>query len=185
MRNWIVDFGVQFEKLNLGGKNADGPIAHVHQGYLDGLHKLMPKIKQWVEGGMFGWGMLPLDWKLVFTGHSIGGAFAVLAATLVSMEGWKRQPEAIVTFGAPRVADDVVAKWWEQKGLCSKILRVNVYNDAIHWLPMNKQAQDEFYKCRRNERKCKTKQQQVQKEQASEIRCNMFAHLASIWCQEL
>merc|ERR1712083_1165514 len=71
----------------------------------------------------------------VFTGHSMGGALATLAATIAESEHWKRKPDAVVTFGAPRIADGNLTSWWESRDMCDKLLRVNVYNDIVHWMP--------------------------------------------------
>jgi len=53
-------------------------------------------------------------------------------------EGWERRPDATIIFGAPRVADRDLNSWWQSHGLCRKLLRVNAYNDAIHWFPFKK-----------------------------------------------
>jgi len=145
--NWMVDMDMATEQLHLG---KDGPIANVHNGFLDALRSLMPKIKKWVNGYWIGFGKVPKDWKLVFTGHSMGAAFAILAATLAFLEDWERAPDAIVTYASPRIADATLSTWWEEKGLCAKLLRVNVYNDVVHWLPFAKQsslATASFEKC--------------------------------------
>lgn len=136
-QNWMVDLNVATEKLNL---SASGPVATVHKGYLDALRHLMPRVKKWVDGYILGWGKVPDDWKLVFTGHSMGAAFAILASTLVFSEKWERKPDAIITFAAPRIGDRVLADWWQQQGLCDKTMRVNVYNDVVTWIPFSKQS---------------------------------------------
>jgi len=135
--NWMVDMNMATEQLRLG---KDGPTANVHSGFLDALRNLMPKIQKWVNGYWIGFGKVPEDWKLVFTGHSMGAAFAILAATLAVSEDWNRAPDAIVTYASPRIGDATLSDWWEEKGLCKKLLRVNVYNDIVHWLPFAKQS---------------------------------------------
>merc|ERR1711972_262065 len=98
----------------------------------------MPLLRQWVEGYIDGRDNVPnvpSDWTLLFAGHSLGGAFAMLAATAAEMQGWSKKPDAVIAFGAPRVADVNLSKWWEANGFCEKMLRINVYNDIIHWLP--------------------------------------------------
>ena len=80
-------------------------------------------------------GSVPADWTLVFTGHSLGGALALLTTTMAELQQWHRRPDATVTFGAPRIADEVLDNWWRSNGLCGKLLRVNVWNDAVHWTP--------------------------------------------------
>merc|ERR1712226_1828768 len=71
----------------------------------------------------------------------MGAAFATLAATLVFKEKWHRQPDAVVTFAGPRLADQALSDWWEQNGFCNRLLRVQVYNDVVHWLPFAKQSE--------------------------------------------
>merc|ERR1719215_1783855 len=98
----------------------------------------MGHVRKWVEGylgsppGVFN---VPKGWKLVFTGHSMGGAIATLMATLAETEGWSKTPDAVITFGAPRVGDGNLSRWWDENDLCSKLLRINVYNDVVHWMP--------------------------------------------------
>lgn len=26
-------------------------------------------------------------------------------------------------------------QWWQKQGLCRRLLRINTYNDAVHWVP--------------------------------------------------
>jgi len=54
---------------------------------------------------------------------------------LAESAAWKRKPDAVIAFGAPRIADGNLTDWWESRSLCKKMLRVNVYNDVIHWMP--------------------------------------------------
>lgn len=156
--NWLVDFDTGTEKLDLHTRGKNGPTrtSNVHKGYLDALRLLMPKIDKWVNGFILDWGRVPNDWKLVFAGHSMGGAFTVMAATIAFSEGWERQPDAVVAFGAPRVADGALSDWWEQQGLCDKLLRVNVYNDIVHQLPFAKQEFDArtFETCSKDLKAC-------------------------------
>lgn len=140
MMNWWVDLDTKVTKFNLGGTTHEGPFTQVHEGYLNALRTLLKNLRHWVDGDIFGVGQIPADWTLLFTGHSMGGAFAILAATMVFVEGWNRVPDAVITFGNPRVADKVLSDWWQDKKLCDRLLRVNVYNDGVHLVPFNKQS---------------------------------------------
>eukprot|EP00913_Durusdinium_trenchii_P025310 g23760.t1 len=121
-----------------GQHKAASSTANVHEGFYLELQRVLPHVRKWVEGyiegtkGLFG---IPSYWKLVFTGHSLGAALAILAATLAEAEGWARTPDAVVAFGAPRLADQALSDWWESRDLCGKILRVAVQNDVITWMP--------------------------------------------------
>ena len=62
--------------------------ARVHRGFARALAAVWPQISQ----------ALPRDLPLFFTGHSLGAALAVLAAT-------EQAPQAVYGFGTPRVGD--------------------------------------------------------------------------------
>lgn len=147
VKNWEVDADIHMKHIYLGPSGPgrpDGPSSsNVHEGFFEALEKVLPHVRKWVEGyvegtqGMFGVPPAYTGWKLVFTGHSLGGALAILAATMAESQGWQRLPDAVVTFGAPRVADHNLSMWWESHSLCEKLLRVSVYNDAVHWMPFD------------------------------------------------
>jgi hypothetical protein len=66
-----------------------GPGGMVHAGFSRALRKIWPRL------------VLSLgahEGRVLYTGHSLGGALATLAATLVP-------PDALFTFGSPRVGD--------------------------------------------------------------------------------
>lgn len=157
MKNWQVDGDLDREELKL---DDDGHVALVHEGFLTALKRVVPRVRKWVDGYVFGLlGDVPDSWRLVFAGHSLGGALATLATTMSQVEDWHRKPDATIVFGAPKVADAALGEWWERQGMCSKLLRVNVHNDVIHWLPTRKvsglaEAANEIADCASNLRKC-------------------------------
>lgn len=134
-KNWATDADAAMVSLQL---EENGTSANVHEGFETALKRVLPHIRKWVEGyanGVKGMWQVPSDWKLLFTGHSLGGALATLAATHAEVEGWRRRVDAVVTYGSPRVADGNLSSWWQRRGLCKKLLRVNVHNDVVHWMP--------------------------------------------------
>lgn len=71
----------------------DRQIGYVHQGFRDGALLILP----WLRG---------IDRPLTLTGHSMGGAIAILAAAYLRAGG---VPVAgVVTFGAPRAGGALV-----------------------------------------------------------------------------
>lgn len=133
MKNWYVDADVGTVELPLG---EGGNITLVHEGFMEEAKRVSPRVKDWLNGYMLGLvAGVPDDWTVVFSGHSLGGALALLVSTLAEIEEWSRRPDGIVVYGAPRVADATLDRWWHERGLCAKLLRVNVYNDVIHWMP--------------------------------------------------
>ncbi|MDJ0857424.1 MAG: lipase family protein [Desulfobacterales bacterium] len=80
-RNWLLDLDVRPEKM--------GPRATVHRGFIESLEQIWERLQPALEG---------LAIPCFFTGHSMGGALAQLAAT-------RFRPQAVYCFGAPRVGD--------------------------------------------------------------------------------
>jgi hypothetical protein len=61
----------------------------VHAGFAAAFESVWPPLKQWISGR---------PGRRLFTGHSLGGALATLAASLSG-------PARLMTFGCPRVGD--------------------------------------------------------------------------------
>jgi len=136
LENWQVDVDDNQIPFKLGDT---GKTAQVHEGFLKALQRVLPGVQRWVNGYFFSlFGNIPKDWTLLFAGHSLGGALAALASTVSEAEDWHRKPDATIIFGAPRFADSVMNAWWSSRGLCQKLLRINVYNDVVHWLPSSR-----------------------------------------------
>ena len=66
-----------------------------HQGFLTGAQSALPLLKQYTEK------------PFIITGHSLGGALAIMLGALLMVNGIK--PLKIVTFGAPNtgIADNI------------------------------------------------------------------------------
>lgn len=86
--NWITDLVVQLVECN----EYEG---RVHHGFSSVLHRTWARIETLLEHVR--------DRPLFLTGHSLGGALAVLSACRLARTG--RPPAAIYTFGSPRVGD--------------------------------------------------------------------------------
>ena len=86
--NWVTDVVVRLvERDEYAGK--------VHLGFSSVLRRTWAKIEPILQ--------LARDKPLFLTGHSMGGALAVLTACRLAKMG--RPPVAVYTFGAPRVGD--------------------------------------------------------------------------------
>ncbi|CAK9051849.1 unnamed protein product [Durusdinium trenchii] len=136
MKNWHVDADIQRIPMKL----PNGNVTFVHEGFLNALNHVLPHVKRWVDGYILGlFSAVPSDWNLIFTGHSLGGALALLAATKVRpVKPGPTEPEATIAFGVPRVADAALDDWWQAQQLCGKLIRVNTYNDVVHVMPFHK-----------------------------------------------
>lgn len=69
------------------------------------------------------------DYKLVITGHSLGGAVATLAAAVFRKQGLEL---TLYTFGSPRVGNEALAKYISASGTN---FRVTHLNDPVPRLP--------------------------------------------------
>ncbi|CAE7270948.1 LIP, partial [Symbiodinium sp. CCMP2456] len=161
-QNWEIDSDINMLNVQLGAPGPHGPApseVNIHEGFYLELQRVLPHVRKWVEGyiegtqGLFG---IPSYWKLVFTGHSLGAALAILAATMAEAESWPRLPDAVIAFAAPRVGDKGLSQWWESRDLCKKLLRVSVYNDVITYMPFMEplQLMDTFNYCFQNVIQC-------------------------------
>lgn len=61
----------------------------VHEGFAKALNEVRPTLAQALQ---------PINYKIFFTGHSLGAALATLQASV-------RKPDCLYTFGSPRVGD--------------------------------------------------------------------------------
>lgn len=106
LRNWLT---------NLRAVPADwAPGGRVHRGFQRALGKVWDAVRDRLDS---------IDAPCLYTGHSLGGALATLAASL-------RPPVATYTFGAPRVGDrEFVAT------LSSPLFRVVNDRDIVTTLP--------------------------------------------------
>ncbi len=87
----------------------------VHSGFKAAFLPLWEQAMDTLDG---------LDMPLFYTGHSLGGAFAVLAASILP-------PASAYTFGAPRVGDSIFARLLTQV----PIYRVVAGKDIVSTVP--------------------------------------------------
>ncbi|BCR89853.1 lipase family protein [Aspergillus chevalieri] len=69
------------------------------------------------------------DYKMVFTGHSLGGALATIAATVLRNEGYTID---LYTYGSPRVGNEALSEYITAQGT---LYRVTHTNDVVPKLP--------------------------------------------------
>lgn len=118
----VFSKGCNFCSLIVSDKDMSEPFAVLvfrgtsgFEGWFSNLNALQ---SPWSEGGMvhtgfrndfsklwedIGSALSERNLPVFYTGHSLGGAFATLAAS-------KRKPDAVYTFGSPRVGDAVFAE---------------------------------------------------------------------------
>lgn len=88
----------------------------VHRGFKNALEKVWPAVENYLS---------TLKVPVFYTGHSLGAALAILAAA-------RRPPQALYTFGTPRVGDAEFSKIFEN----IKAYRIVNHRDLIVTVPL-------------------------------------------------
>lgn len=109
------------------GADADDALGiKVHAGFRRSLDLLWPAVQCWLE-------TLPPLRGIILSGHSLGGAMAVLAAWRLQRQG--RRVAGVITFGAPRVGNAAFARSCTASGLDRRIWRVVWGGDPVPHVP--------------------------------------------------
>jgi hypothetical protein len=95
--------------------SADPLAGHVHRGFQLCFEEIWPQLQPALAG---------LKRPVFYTGHSLGGALAVLTAA-------RRPPMAAYTFGAPRIGDQAFINQLEDRA----IYRVTTARDIVTTMP--------------------------------------------------
>ncbi|KXN64659.1 alpha/beta-hydrolase, partial [Conidiobolus coronatus NRRL 28638] len=121
--NWIGNVNISFTNANLPSpfQNAD-----IHSGFNKMTNVLLPSVEAALSSAK---AKYP-NYKIIFTGHSLGGAIATLTAYRLAQKnviGWDRVN--LITFGQPRVGDPEFASFLNTKPMYST--RVTSYADLV------------------------------------------------------
>lgn len=121
LRNWLLDLNIYQRSLGQG--------VRVHAGFLRGVDGLLPGlVAQLLPPGANKSDLPPLH----FTGHSLGGALATLAAWALAREGFP--VAAVYTFASPRVGNGVWRREYAQ-ALGSRTFRMRCTGDLVPYVP--------------------------------------------------
>ncbi|QHA09436.1 lipase family protein [Streptomyces broussonetiae] len=105
-----------------------GGSGHVHHGFAEALRSVYEDLADCLED-------LRTDGQaLYFTGHSLGGALAMLAGARMYLENPHLAADGIYTFGQPRTCDTVLAEAFH-RGLGGRTYRFVNNNDIVPQLP--------------------------------------------------
>jgi hypothetical protein len=100
----------------------------VHWGFHTALEAVYPRVLAAVEE--FGTN----GQSLWFTGHSLGGALAMLAAARVSLDDPRLRPAGVYTFGQPRTCDGLLAGAYDS-AIRGRTYRFVNNNDIVPRVP--------------------------------------------------
>lgn len=91
----------------------------VHKGFARSIDRLIPNVLADLR-------QVPEGKRIVFVGHSLGGALATLLSA-------KHKPDELITFGSPRVAGKELARYLDD----IEYHRIVTKYDLVRWLPPN------------------------------------------------
>lgn len=151
--NWLGDLDIDPEKVQLRLPGVEGDDEYlVHRGFYRNVRATAYQVIQAIKRAMSGLAVDDPDSDghfdevenkmeaLYITGHSLGAAMAILAATLI-----KCQPEyndifeklrGVYTYGSPMVCDPVLAQRLDQPDLLGgRVLRYIYGSDAVTQVP--------------------------------------------------
>ncbi|MER6992478.1 lipase family protein [Saccharopolyspora hirsuta] len=105
---------------------APGPAGKglVHQGFSRALDSVYPQVREAVER------FRGREQTLWFTGHSLGGALAMLASARMYFEDPELLPDGVYTFGQPRTCDRFLAEPYNE-AFTAKVFRFVNNNDVV------------------------------------------------------
>ena len=120
--DWLQNFKMTHTQVNIGSTSV-----HIHKGfsarYLD--------ISPWFEAE---YQAIPRDYKILITGHSLGGALATLAGAYASAK-LKRLPDAVVPYASPLVGQRDFRDLYHNTVGCDRTLRITTKDDFITTVP--------------------------------------------------
>ncbi|MEU5051301.1 lipase family protein [Streptomyces sp. NPDC021096] len=101
---------------------------YVHYGFAQALESIFPTVKDTLEE------FRTNGQSLWFTGHSLGGALAMLAGARLYLEDPRQLADGIYTFGQPRTCDRLLAAAYD-KGFKQRMVRFVNNNDIVPQMP--------------------------------------------------
>lgn len=123
--DWVQDSEFSFDRWP-----PHIPNSMVHHGFLEAYNSVADSVKRIV----FHMISLYPNYKLVFTGHSLGGAETVLSAIdVLHLQPELKSRTFIYTYGMPRIGNDAWADAVDKMGL--HIYRVVYENDLVPHIP--------------------------------------------------
>ncbi|MGG2461409.1 lipase family protein [Streptomyces sp. RGM 3693] len=101
---------------------------YVHYGFAEALQSIFPEVKDTLAE------LRTNNQTVWFTGHSLGGALAMLAGARMYLEEPRLQADGVYTYGQPRTCDRLLAAAYN-KGFTQRMYRFVNNNDIVPQLP--------------------------------------------------
>ncbi|MEU9338890.1 lipase family protein [Streptomyces sp. NPDC048290] len=105
-----------------------GGVGYVHYGFAQALDTILPSVRDALAE------VRTDGQRVYFTGHSLGGALAMLAAARLALEDPRLAADGVYTYGQPRTCDRRLAAAFDE-GLKDRVFRFVNNNDIVPTLP--------------------------------------------------
>jgi predicted lipase len=125
IKNWIDDFTFKKESADFKGLNVN-----IHSGFLNSYQTHADAVFNKVSNLL----LENPDFKLIITGHSLGGAMATLCAMDLHLNKGIENI-FLITFGSPRVGDSAFADAFDRV-FADKSWRVTNQHDVVPHVPL-------------------------------------------------
>ncbi|XP_028404694.1 uncharacterized protein LOC114527241 [Dendronephthya gigantea] len=122
LNDWRKNFKTILTSVRIGSAGFK-----IHQGFRDRYLDISP----WFESE---YQAIPQDYKIMITGHSLGGALATVSAVYAGGK-LNRKPDAVIPFASPLVGEKDFQAYYEEFVGCDHTLRVTVKNDMVTKIP--------------------------------------------------
>ncbi|MFJ4682163.1 lipase family protein [Streptomyces sp. NPDC091377] len=105
-----------------------GRTGYIHYGFAEALQSIFPSLTDTLAELRTG------DQTVWFTGHSLGGALAMLAGARMYLEEPRLHADGVYTYGQPRTCDRLLAEAYNN-GFKNRMFRFVNNNDVVPQLP--------------------------------------------------
>ena len=121
-KDWINNFKILIKKI--------GPYEFgLHKGFYDRYKK----IQEWFEGEYKK--LRDKNYKIIITGHSLGGAMATISAALIAADT-RPPPDAVITFASPKVGDRKFKEFYDKiVGCQNRTTNIEIGCDIVVKVP--------------------------------------------------
>jgi hypothetical protein len=145
LQDWLLADAMNLLVVPEGRMGTDlaaaGVDARFHKGFVDALTAIWPQVQEGVEAEI-----KKEDRPLWLTGHSLGGALALLATWLCDRK--TINVHQTYTYGAPMIGNKVVAAAFD-KAFPGKIFRYVNLTDPVPMLPTMSLAANDYVHCQK------------------------------------
>ena len=121
--DWFKNFDFQPSSTTVGGTTFK-----LHKGFKDRYNNVANGFEEQYQSA------ISTGHKIILTGHSLGGAEAVIAAVYAAGK-LNRAPDVVVTYGAPLTGNQAFVDYYKSVVGCDRTLRFTAKSDTIPTIP--------------------------------------------------